>query len=179
MDKKETWFERRELEKEREKWEARKIGIGMHHETFRKNRVWSTKQDRLKPEKRASVNVTQAAVHKERWRENNTRKKKKVFTNSLMLTLGRKPSLDSSLVTRLCLWRIGLGSWSLEVCGSNQGKVVIINVNVSWSLGLQRLAWRSNVSDVWTSITNVDRKRHFNVILTVKTHHFNRNSRYF
>ena len=40
-----------------------------------KNRVWSTKQARLEP---TPLNVTQAAVYKERWREQITHRKKKV-----------------------------------------------------------------------------------------------------
>ena len=43
------------------------------HEAFRRSSC-SKKQDQLEP---ASLNVTQAAVHKERWRENTHKKKKK------------------------------------------------------------------------------------------------------
>ena len=42
-----------------------------------KKKSCSKKQDRLEP---ASLNVTQAAVHKERWREEITHKKIKINT---------------------------------------------------------------------------------------------------
>ena len=68
------------IEKERENERKKDVEGGRgRHETFPRTSC-SKKQDRLKP---ASLNVTQAAVHKERWRESNTHKKKYLFPHSV------------------------------------------------------------------------------------------------
>ena len=74
MEEKETRFEGCELKKEREMMRG-EIYIYTYTLSIPERSSCSKKQDRLKP--LTSSNVTQAAAHKERWREQITQKKKK------------------------------------------------------------------------------------------------------